>query len=391
MRGKRDQFLKTIARLEAAAIDDPRPITGNVGQNCLGYLTLPSGKVVRIVRPVESGEQLGPGSYSPEKPDTFTKSVKISPNSKRFEWAKSQYTVGPADHYQKQTKTRLPQKIGLKQPSKPPEAWKSFNQGHTSWSVPSSKELPKRRFPMFKFDKAKANNSRPFASRQERNLFNIGDVNDLMYDTFPKPVKPNEEFAKQSPVFKSDIPRYSDPINPTPAPCTYNLPDTFGNGRKTGLEEMWTIHDGDPPFSTPGPGAYNPELPRRKVVDVTIGKRINRKVEDDIPGPGAYDQDIEVSYKIPVTFKAKDRRKSQEWCTTPSMMSDSPGAGAYNVERKWEPKGGLIFGGKRVCLIDEREAKKNDHKLAFSTMHEGLLMRTSNSKYQRSIARSSLA
>lgn len=391
MKGKRAQFLRTLAEMEAAAADDPRPVSGNVGQNCLGFLTLPSGKVVRIVRNTESGDQLGPGSYSPNKPDTFTKSVKISPNSKRFDWDKPQYQVGPADHYQRQSSSRIPRSIGLKQPSPPPVPWKSFNMGHPDWSpTAKSKDLPKRRFPMFKFEKAKANNSRPFASTKERNLFNIGDVNDLMYDTFPRPVQPNYDITKQSPVFKSDIPRYSDPINPTPAPCTYYLPDTFGSGRKTGLEDLWLEHDADPPFSTPGPGAYDPVV-RKRVVDVTIGKRIGVHNKDNFPGPGAYDVEVAADTRIPVTFKAKDRRKSQEWCTTPSMMSDSPGAGAYDVERKWEPKGGLISGGKRMYLIDEREARRNDHKLAFSTTHSGMLMPTSNSKYQRSIARSSLA
>ena len=58
--------------------NDTRPTTGMVGQRCLGFIPDSNGNLVRIVPEIKGEECLGPGSYNPEKPSTFKKSIKIS-------------------------------------------------------------------------------------------------------------------------------------------------------------------------------------------------------------------------------------------------------------------------------------------------------------------------
>mgnify|MGYP001106879964 CR=1 FL=1 len=76
--------------------NDSRPTTGMVGQRCLGFIPDSNGNLIRIIPEIKGEECLGPGSYNPEKPNTFKKSVKISSNSKRTDF-KNQKTYFMVD------------------------------------------------------------------------------------------------------------------------------------------------------------------------------------------------------------------------------------------------------------------------------------------------------
>jgi hypothetical protein len=69
-----------------------------IGQKNLAYLTDPWGKTIRFVRGDAGPDDVGPATYTPIKPDTFTKNLRISPNSRRFEFMRPSYPVGPVDH-----------------------------------------------------------------------------------------------------------------------------------------------------------------------------------------------------------------------------------------------------------------------------------------------------
>ena len=47
---------------------DRRPTSGMVGQRCLGFVEDSNGNFIRIVPEMKTEDDIGPGSYNPEKP-----------------------------------------------------------------------------------------------------------------------------------------------------------------------------------------------------------------------------------------------------------------------------------------------------------------------------------
>lgn len=242
---------------------------------------------------------------------------------------------------------------------------------------------------MLKLDKKPHHNTRHFVGSMERHLFEKCEVNDLMYNPIPERMEENYEITKQSAVFRSEAPRTNDPISTTPAPCHYNIPSTFGTGRKTGLEDTWGEVDVDPPLPTPGPGYY--DVPKPKGGPAMSFRRsdpVDWKPEE-VPGPGSYEPEFAGDDRIPPAIRRKDMRKSEDWCRTPSMITETPAPGHYDVVPPWKGKGGLMNTiGHKDTYMSEREATESDHKLGFRTLHTGLMKRTPNCRYGESIERS---
>lgn len=95
----RISFLRTLFDQSARTPPpDQRPVSGMVGQKNLASLTDPWGKTIRFVPGERGPDDVTPVTYNPAKPDTFTKEIRISPNSRRFEFMRPSYPVGPGDH-----------------------------------------------------------------------------------------------------------------------------------------------------------------------------------------------------------------------------------------------------------------------------------------------------
>jgi hypothetical protein len=168
----RATFLRALF-YQSARISPPdqRPVSGMIGQKNLAYLTDPWGKTLRFVPGERTPEDVGPATYNPQKPDIFTKDLKISPNSRRFEFMRPSYSVGPGDHPTLPPSSRIIPRIGDRPPATNVIPFVSGDLAHPDW-CPPLRELSrtKRRFPSVNFTQQQCTSQ--FTSRSSRNLFN---------------------------------------------------------------------------------------------------------------------------------------------------------------------------------------------------------------------------
>lgn len=390
------RFLRTLEfykrQNEKSGIEDNRPVTGNVGQKCLGFLTDPNGVLIRISQAPKTADDLGPTTYTPSKPDTFTKNITISDNSKRMEFINRRMKVGPGDYVYGEKHTKMTHKISGKPPSPPVKTMLSGNIGQREWATTSSMPLPKNRFPQFKFNTT--GNTRVFASRDERALFKMpkDGVNErLSNQTQFGPQINYDEEVPLSAVFRSEVPRYSDPILPTPAPTAYNIASTFGSSRSTSLDPLWGEVDITPPPTPPGPGYYDPDkpVPPRSVSAHQVytpksllpPRKSKVKVEKfETPPPGSYDAEI-IDERIPIAIRRKDLGGLPDWNQLVKPTETRPDPSKYDVSNPLKGKGGLITVVGHQGIVPKRVLTEQNHRLEFSTPHSSLLKRTYNSKY----------
>ncbi|OHT05950.1 hypothetical protein TRFO_26165 [Tritrichomonas foetus] len=401
---KRNNFQRTFQKTldsykvqNEDLINDLRPVTGNVGQKkCFGFYTDMYGNVIRLL-PEERGEEyIGPGSYSPEKPSAPKKGTTISSNSKRTLWVNNSFPVGPPDHHQEIQSKKIPHVIQKKVNPKQDITFLSGNLEHSTWGTPPSRLLPKRRFPQFKF--ATETNSRPFASREVRNLFPANE------DAFSKPseFKSSNQSTitvsdNESAVFRENTTRFPDFYNTNPSPCHYN-PKIIDSAKSTSLSPTWGEVDVDPPPEMPGPGAYNTYQtssmgngaksivppPRSKYVPKELVPKRAPIVDREKfapPPPGSYDPKPLENTKIPTIIHNRDNMVQNDWAMTPELLTRTPKVGSYDIAPKKRITGGVMsVMGHRNPLQDKLD-REQDHSLQYSTPHSSLLKRTYNVKY----------
>lgn len=388
--------------------NDTRPTTGMVGQRCLGFIPDSNGNLIRIVPEIKGEECVGPGSYNPEKPSTFKKSVKISSNSKRTNFIQSKnYKVGPQSYNNTYLGSKkYPHEMRTHDIKKQVEPFKAGNLEHKPWIEKSSSPMPRNRFPATKFKENPP--SHFFASKQKREIFTCEpDNTELKYIPYDFPA------PKDSPYFdfKNQVPRYSEDQNQNPSPCTYTLPDTFGQqspafdlspswidinakqkDKKNKSKEMTNdtttskneqISDEEffsSKLNTPGPGYYDTSEKKKSLPkSPAFANRIPRTKDfeyDDNPSSCTYNIDINnKNDKIPMIFKKNPKRPLTSWDR--NSVDDPPGPGKYDPYGHNSNHSVKIKENKKASYVQSQD----DHYYAFSTPHSSLIKRTFNTRY----------
>lgn len=130
----------------------------------------------------------------------------------------------------------------------------------------------------------------------------------------------------KGPKFSTASRKSLNPVNDTPAPGTYELPNKLSEGPSFSLygkpRDVQNI-------TSPGPGSYNPELKnadKSPSFSVSKSKRIP-DANQTIPGPGSYEvkrpSSAQPSYKFGSEAKSLSFR---------ARNNQSPGPGTYNLK-----------------------------------------------------------
>lgn len=355
---------------------DSRPTTGMIGQRCMGYVPDANGNLVRLVPEMKGDDYLGPGTYSPEKPITFRKDIKISPNSKRTEWGTKQFKTGPGDYVFQEKDTRITHKLPKKPKKEKVTPFLSCNLQHESWT-PKSPHISKNRFPQVHFDDKRLTSS--FASRQKRELFHVPPPEDKKEPYYP-PLHPKE--FEGTAVFLTNVPRFPELVSTTPAPNQYKMPEVIGTAPVASLNPIFTEREPDPPPEpTPGPGFYDTsEHPEPKPANPVFADKSRVKhaldVLTDYPSPDTYSiEKVDLDERLPISIQRKHNRPETSWTRTP--LEGNPNPGNYNISNQARIKGGKITKSGRKIYNNKRDGSK----LAFTTQHDGFIKRTYNSHY----------
>ena len=398
---------------------DRRPTSGMVGQRCLGFVEDSNGNFIRIVPEMKTEDDIGPGSYNPEKPRLSNKTVRISPNTKRMDYIMdNKLRIGPQSYVHNEKSTRYKHEMRAYDRNVKVEPFHSGNLGHESWlkDLENPPHIPKSRFPGKKFHEKR--NSACFMNKTKREIFPATiDERGTKYKPYVKP----EITDVADSVFKNQFRRtFDDPSTPVPAPNAYTLPETLGSGPKFDFSPAWKepnlASDGkpfDPEPESPGPATY----------DLFSENMIMKKNIRKEPNPNSY-------YRVPKNGKSKKKDKRQRMVQSPAFASrvpriqnlkvyDSPSPCSYNISDKhddriqiqipnrrdrpqtswaraslddtpspcqYDPKYYLPKMTDRGVLIkgnSERESfvpKQMDHRYAFHTPHSSLLKRTYNAR-----------
>jgi hypothetical protein len=365
---------------------DNRPVSGMVGQKTIAFLIDPWGKKIRFVRREAGPDDVGPANYDPEKPDTFTKDLKISPNSRRFEFMRPPYPVGPGDHPTVPPAFSPTHRIQERPAETPVKGFVSGDLCHPEWGPQRIALAPiRRRFPSVNFAKEKC--SSQFNSKVERNLFEPSGI-DQFYD-LPTTVGTGRPISS---IFATEIPRFMEVASSTPGPDRYQIDSHIGSGRKTSLCDLWGPVDRDPPVNTPGPGYYSPTVkqrgksvpPRSRYIPVELREKREppKRPVVEWPAPGQYDAMV-IESRMKPRIRDKASPAVATLGETPAQIQPIPGPG-YDTRPEWKGRGGVISGLGHRDPVAERLVKTSDHALAFRTLHSSLIQRSCNSKVRRS-------
>lgn len=290
------------------------------------------------------------------------------------------------------------------------EPLKSGNLEHKPWIQKSSSPIPRNRFPATHFKEQ--NPSHFFASKQKREIFVCEpDNTELKYIPYELPA------PKDSPYFdfKNQVPRYAEDPNQNPSPCTYTLPDTFGqqspafdlspswvdvnakkkekdnskkssktNNNNDNKNDNSQISDEEffsSKLNTPGPGYYDTsekkkDLPKSPAFANRIPRYRDFEYDDSNPNSCTYNIDRgDKNDKIPMVFKKNIKRPLTSWDR--NSVDDPPGPGKYDPYSTNSNHSVKIKEKKKASYVPSQD----DHYYAFSTPHSSLIKRTFNTRY----------
>ena len=385
--------LQKVMRESSNDTTDLRPATGFVGQRSLGYIQDKNGQLFMIKPEIKSEDMIGPGTYNPYKYERFGGKAVLSRNSKRTDFAKSEFKVGPADHVSSFKSTRIQHKFGPDDRSqiRPPEKIQpplSGELAHESW-IKEPPKIPKNRFPQIKFVEQK---SRPFASKVTRELFSgtrtqTPGPGNYEHDIVEE-VQPEEESYS---IFKNRQERFQDATSFTPSPCAYTLPTSMGKGPAFSLNPLMDDAIKKTQDETPSPGQYevepvkvvvkNKSRPERRYHSVLGDNPKRRKPpKERMPSVGTYNiAEQELTDTIPRIIQSIRYNQAYSWI----QNKDTPGPGSYNPKSSKSRKSTTL---NTTCHPKKPDFDRyQDSNLAFTTLHGDFIIKSSNKHYNKDL------
>lgn len=267
-----------------------RPISGNVGQDVLGYEINEDGTVHNAVKKMHHGsEWVGPGSYSPES----ARSSRYHSLNEKYRncelWAENS-NPGPGQYSPDNPDQRYLRKISTRPSANTIESPKSEGLGPTTWA-PGTKR----------------SQTSMFKSRTQRKLY--GDVEET-----------------PSPVAYQSRPKSA---NSSSLPATHDRHIGFGQ-RSPRFEKQ--------NYEGPGPGQYETkQISWGKKGGSLVRRAVDKsKPDNENPGPGSYRPSQEDSFRI------RDSRPTSGFASLSKRgwddSNENPGPGTYYAKGYNHPK-----------------------------------------------------
>ena len=291
---------------------DTRPVSANFGQDCIGYFE-ENGKLVGIKPKHKTSADIGPGSYNPQIFDPTDKKIVIPKDTKRTTFLTSSAGLpGPSEYCYKEKDTRLGHRI-----------WSDAHQSMET-ETPLSGELEHQNLVSSKKGKSAVFLSKTKRAIFQKKKFKVPDPTAHQYFEKPKedpceydPMSRSQTERFPSPRCESPAPTrytipssfgkgrgheikqdsdfYKKPPEITPAPGDYYQPTKLVKAKQSPV--FRTTLPREPPIRsiTPGPGAYNIEKTTRRKGKPTFSRADGRPSDSwtstslsDAPPPGAY-------------------------------------------------------------------------------------------------------
>ena len=353
------------------------PITGNVGQNVIGYFTDPYGRTFQI-KPEPRGEEfVGPGSYSP---NFISKKLKNSTFSK----SKPKSSLILNNIYNSKIKKLEDKKI-KKIPIFPRKLKnyklkkKKLIDENKNINYNFKESNPKIRFPNIKFKNSI--NSRQFLSKEQRNLFFIKENLNNSTNLISKIQNFNNKKDNTSYIFKSHTERFQE-INNTlsPSPTQYSTISNNNNFIKGhSFEPLFPEAEPLPKINSPGPGSYNNNISSIKV-SINPHPIFNNKIPREILKPNEGPSPTDYNIKLPLKSKSilihqKNNIPNLTW----NQIKDTPGPGQYSINLNNKIIGGKIPKSNKIDLIN-----KEEKSFEFNLVHNDFIKKSYNAKIYRS-------
>lgn len=267
--------------IPATKLNRERPISGNVGQDILGYEINDDGTVSHAVKKfVHGSEWIGPGSYSPENPGTTSPRYHSLRECFRNEnlWGQNDTNYpGPGSYSPDNPDQRYMRKISSKYGKDKIEPPKSDGLSPKDWSKNS-----------------KRTESSTFKSKTSRKIYESGDETpspatyNLQNDSI------NITYNQSASAFGQKSPRFDSQKVEGPGPGQYEG-KTVKWGKKGNSLVRRAVDKYDPSNDVPGPGFYRPQnvgfdTTKDKRPTSSFASQSKRGWDDsnENPGPGSY-------------------------------------------------------------------------------------------------------
>lgn len=340
--GKRHSSSMSISKLNRA-----RPISGNVGQDVLGYEINEDGNVVNAVKKLFHGQDwVGPGSYSPEDPSATSPRIHSLRECYRKNklWEQND-NPGPGQYSPDNPDQRYMRKISQKYESEKIISPKSEGLSPIDWSTGSSRP-----------------ESSIFKSKTARKLYEQTDVT-------PSPVayqsssSNTRKKVRSSSAFGQRSARFDSQRVEGPGPGQYEAKSVEW-GKKGNSLVRRAVDKYNPGNDVPGPGTYRP------VQDDVFYRKDNRPTSnfasqskrgwDDSnanPGPGSYNlrpKSGKVNYNKN-TIRASRFKETNNFMYNPYQDNPSP-ADYQQIESPLKKRR-----GRSISRSDRFDYRQNDN------------------------------
>ncbi|OHS98406.1 hypothetical protein TRFO_35230 [Tritrichomonas foetus] len=264
-----------------------KPISGNVGQDVLGYELKDDGSV-RVVKKLFHGpEWVGPGSYSPQN-QSSSRVHSLNECYRHCELWDENDNPGPGKYSPLESDKKYMRRISDKPKSDEVIPHKSEGLSQVEWGP--------------HLEKGRNSQNSIFKSKTTRKLY--PEVEET-----PSPAAYRVESSRKSGTSMSNAafgqrsPRFDDKTEISPGPGQYES-KKMAWGKKGSSLVRRAVDKYDPSSESPGPGAYSPKQ----------GNSFNKRKKDSRPTS---------------SFASQSKRGWEN-------STCSPGPGAYNVGRRSE-------------------------------------------------------
>lgn len=327
-----------------------RPISGNVGQDVLGYEINEDGSVANAVKKYFHGDDwVGPGSYSPQNPNSTSPRVHSLRECYRNGnlWGKSDTNPGPGQYTPDNPDQRYMRKISQKYESDKVIPPKSDGLSHENWC--STSKRPE---------------SSIFKSKSNRDLYS-------KYDMTPSPAAYNvpsdegliEHSYQGHSAFGQRSPRFENQKFEGPGPGQYDG-KTVKWGKKGNSLVRRAVDKYDPSNGVPGPGSYRPTQDdafnlRDSRPSSSFASQSKRGWDDsnENPGPGSYNVRPRSSSvnKNKNTIRASRFKETNNFMYNPYQDNPSP-ADYQQIESPYSRRR-----GRSISRSDRFDYRQNDN------------------------------
>lgn len=347
MNDEKKRFATSIKRL----IDDANesryraPISGNAGEDCLGYITDPEGRLFRLQKQYKTDADIGPGSYTPQLSKAKGRTIGVrNPEIDK----KRTFSNRPAFYSYEEKRTKILHYIpGIVQEDilhkKRKKTEMEEEEEDNDEPQKERKANPKVLHPCFNLKTRPKKEKTEDEEKKEEKLLKKKEKEMKKREIMK--YFPTEDEYERNPTaqWANQTGRNFPEAKPSevPDPCAYTLPDTIGRGngykfRPRVKQARKTLSD-----ITPSPNEYDPKIPEKgyieslpnktKPKDFTLSAPKNLKKPDpEPPGPCEFQKyESPLIETRPRSIMSRHSLNHENW---QNISEQIPGPGNYDLQ-----------------------------------------------------------